>query len=59
MNIKDDLYYCFKYKCKRCPKNKKCEKEMRGDINEHSSNNRTNNNRTIRLFNIYSSRKQR
>lgn len=23
---KEDIYYCFRYKCKRCPKNKECEK---------------------------------
>jgi hypothetical protein len=21
----DNLYYCFRYKCKRCPKQKECE----------------------------------
>lgn len=57
--MKEDIYYCFRYKCKNCPKQKKCEKELRGDIDEHSRNNRTNNNRVIRIRNIYSSRKQR
>jgi hypothetical protein len=29
-----DIYYCFRYKCKRCPKQIECEKEMkRGDNN--------------------------
>ena len=28
---KDNIYYCFRYKCKRCPKQKQCE---RGDTNE-------------------------
>lgn len=22
------IYYCFKYKCKRCPKARECEKEI-------------------------------
>lgn len=28
-----DIYYCFRYKCKRCPKNKQCE---RGDTIERA-----------------------
>lgn len=24
---KDSLYYCFRYKCKRCPKNRECEEK--------------------------------
>jgi len=24
---KEDIYYCFKFRCKRCPKSKECEKE--------------------------------
>ncbi len=34
MNKKDNIYYCFRYKCKRCPKQKECEIEQkRGDNN--------------------------
>ena len=30
-----ELYYCFRYKCKRCPKQKECEEEIkRGDTIE-------------------------
>ena len=30
-----DLYYCFRYKCKRCPKQRECELEQkRGDTIE-------------------------
>lgn len=25
-NKKSEYYYCFRYKCKRCPKQKECEK---------------------------------
>ena len=28
-NIKSNLYYCFRYKCKNCPKQKQCEKEIK------------------------------
>lgn len=24
-----NIYYCFRYKCKRCPMNKKCEEEAK------------------------------
>ena len=27
MKDKKGLYYCFRYKCKNCPKNKQCEEE--------------------------------
>jgi len=27
MNKKDDIYYCFRYQCKRCPKQKECEEK--------------------------------
>jgi hypothetical protein len=34
MNKKDNIYYCFRYKCKRCPKQRECEEEQkRGDNN--------------------------
>ena len=33
MSKKDNLYYCFRYKCKRCPKNRECE-EKEGDTIE-------------------------
>ena len=23
-----DIYYCFRYKCKRCPKQRECEEEI-------------------------------
>lgn len=36
MTKKDNLYYCFRYKCKRCPKQKECEKE--GDTIERKTN---------------------
>ena len=30
----EDLYYCFRYKCKRCPKQRECEeRQERGDNN--------------------------
>jgi hypothetical protein len=25
----EKIYYCFRYKCKRCPKQKECEKELK------------------------------
>ena len=25
----EDIYYCFRYKCKRCPKQRECEIEMK------------------------------
>ena len=34
---KDNLYYCFRYKCKNCPKQKQCEKE--GDTIERRKSN--------------------
>ncbi len=32
---KDDIYFCFKYRCKRCPKAKECEEKEKivGDNN--------------------------
>lgn len=30
----EEIYYCFRYKCKRCPKQRECEEEQkRGDNN--------------------------
>lgn len=31
MSKKENLYYCFKYKCKRCPKNKECEEKEKSN----------------------------
>ena len=39
---KEDIYYCFKFRCKRCPRYSKCEKEARKD-NLNGNNVRTNN----------------
>lgn len=41
-NKKDNLYYCFRYKCKRCPRQVECEKEMkRGDTIERRTKHKT------------------
>ena len=43
---KEDIYYCFKFRCKRCPYDGKCEKEAekeRKNNNEFISNNNRNN----------------
>lgn len=32
-----DIYYCFRYKCKGCPKERECEEELRGDTIEQSN----------------------
>ena len=37
--MKPDIYYCFKYKCKNCPKQRKCEEELRGDTIERRKSN--------------------
>lgn len=33
MNMKNkkdiDIYYCFRYRCKRCPKQRECEEEQK------------------------------
>ena len=39
---KEDIYYCFKFRCKRCPYDGKCEKEARKN-NLNGNNVRTNN----------------
>lgn len=26
---KDNLYYCFKYRCKNCPRNRQCEEDLK------------------------------
>lgn len=37
---KKDIYYCFRYKCKRCPKQRECEDEIkRGDTIERRKSN--------------------
>lgn len=34
-NKEIDIYYCFRYRCKRCPKQRECEEEQkRGDTIE-------------------------
>lgn len=29
---KEDILYCFKYKCKRCPKDKECEEKQKQQV---------------------------
>lgn len=31
---KEDLRYCFRYRCKGCPREKKCEQEL-NNVNKH------------------------
>lgn len=38
-NKKDNVYYCLRYKCKRCPKQKQCDIENRGDTIERRKSN--------------------
>lgn len=38
----EELYFCFRYKCKRCPKQRQCEEEQkRGDTIERKANTKT------------------
>lgn len=38
MKDKEDIWYCFRYHCKWCPKNKECEE--RNDLDESKSYNK-------------------
>lgn len=39
MNKKDiDIYYCFRYKCKKCPKQKECEAEIKKEQEKSAKN---------------------
>ena len=38
---KDNLYFCFRYKCKNCPKSKECEekeKRLKNGNNDKPNN---------------------
>lgn len=28
-NKKEEVYYCFRYRCERCPRNRICEEERK------------------------------
>lgn len=32
-NKEENIKYCFRYKCKNCPRQRECEEELRGDNN--------------------------
>ena len=38
MKNKKDIYYCFRYKCKRCPKQKECEQETKKEQKKNAKN---------------------
>lgn len=44
MNKKDNLYYCFRYKCKRCPKQRECEKENDKRNDKYGKRSNSNSN---------------
>lgn len=37
---KEDIYYCFRYKCKTCPKKLKCDEELKKDKKQTCKNRR-------------------
>lgn len=45
-NKKENIYYCFRYRCKVCPKQVECEKEIKkeGDLIGKGKKNRQRNN---------------
>ena len=50
-NKKENTYYCFRYKCKLCPKQAECEKENR---KEASTIERQTNTKTREVYTKHS-----